>query len=569
MKALAFASYIRNKTLLISLGIFVGIVLTYLLFAPQWFFDGEDFGLLLKSMDCHSFKDFLNFFVYGDVNGHSTPIELSSTLVNQLPHQTPFVFYRPLVFVYLSIQYYFFGLTPSCFFITTIIIHAAIATLLFFGIKKFSNTLLALVCTLFFAFHPLLWGWLGKIDTQQHQFNVLFLLIAIIALTRWLESKQYSFYIVSIICFTICVLTRETYFIVPLFLFFFIPYLSSQKFSQWERIKICSGFLLPIMTSFFLRFTLYPTFSTAQHYILNSLFNPSMIASKIHSITTFLYNLFWLQWFSVSAYDFAAASSLLLFYRVYKGTILCLVILLLATNSQKKLLGLLCISIVALHWPLIFTPYWGFRFSYEALPLCAVTLACLVNYSRLQQAIRNIFLVLILTLIPFNASTIFDCMHRIMQSPQKIYSALMNARNNPKVELHSCPLLVIGTAHHHTHFGIIQALQVYRVNRTLPHYYLIDLKLHNMCSSAEIQKHLIITKENAHIRLKTRDKACVWFSIDTTNHDLFFLSDIVINEQTNDHKITDLTLVFDTAYYPDNLAIVTFVLDEEQFVVLG
>jgi tetratricopeptide (TPR) repeat protein len=94
----------------------------------------------------------------------------------------------------------------------------AALSLYWFILILFKNRYLALLTSLFFVVHPVHTEAVAYISGRADPLSLLFMLISFILYIKYLDYKKISFYIFSLICFIIAILSRESTLVLPVLL---------------------------------------------------------------------------------------------------------------------------------------------------------------------------------------------------------------------------------------------------------------------------------------------------------------------------------------------------------------
>ncbi|MHA1693718.1 MAG: hypothetical protein ACTSUG_00535, partial [Candidatus Helarchaeota archaeon] len=178
----------------------------------KWSFWVDGPGLIWHSQ-INNWKDLFNFFIDG---GMTTLYNPSNYVV---PRQSFFtVRYVPFYYVFLAFQNLFFGFSAYGYFLITIFLHAINSVILFNVFYLFGNTSLAFMGGMYFAFHPSLCTWLGWIATQYYHLELLFLLLILIFLKKYLDTKNLFVYFFTCLLYLLCLFTKELLIVLPIWL---------------------------------------------------------------------------------------------------------------------------------------------------------------------------------------------------------------------------------------------------------------------------------------------------------------------------------------------------------------
>ncbi|MFA5306865.1 MAG: hypothetical protein WC365_05435 [Candidatus Babeliales bacterium] len=434
-----------NKILISSLFLATSSIIIYLVFCPQWFFDGEDYGIIFRAAQAVGLKDYLDFFIHGNMC-NSCPAFSLDRPENLIPINT---YYRPLWQIVDALRFAFFGLQPYAYFVTAITVHALNATLVMYVIHVITSNLpLSFICSLFFAFHPLLHGWLGKIDMQQHQFTLLFMLLAVLLFLKSLHHSKKLILLSAYLLYLASLLMRETFIVLPLIALYFL-WLHIDQSSPHAVKRFILGcctiagiyIVMRTLNCWHLAGTQHNLFPT------NIISLPHNICAQAKHFLFFLYDFFWSQWFALGTYEFFCMHNVLFIYRIIKIIFIVTVATLCVTNTHKKLLFFCLCSILTLLWPLLIIAYGGYRYFYETLPLCTLGLAVLIHFSTItrQAFIRRCIYAVLCLCISMNGIRVMSSMRAIMQTPQHVTMALRTFKTMQGTKYLDTPLFIFNS----------------------------------------------------------------------------------------------------------------------------
>jgi tetratricopeptide (TPR) repeat protein len=181
------------------------IIYTNSLFNP---FIWDDLDLVYKNLLIRSFSNFRKIFVV-DLFYKSGEIASSN-------------FYRPIQNFSYMLDYHFFGLNPFGYHLSNIILHILNVILVYFLILFITRKRSAAFITgLLFAVHPVHTEAVTYISGRADLLVCLFMLLSItffISYSRYRKSRKNIFYLLSLFCFVLALLSKELAIIFPLVL---------------------------------------------------------------------------------------------------------------------------------------------------------------------------------------------------------------------------------------------------------------------------------------------------------------------------------------------------------------
>lgn len=131
---------------------------------------------------------------------------------------TDYLYYRPLQSLSNMFDYYIWGLNPLGFHLTNVLLHICAAILIYYFVNiLFDDRELSFFTSLLFVVHPINTSVVNYITSRA---DTLLTIFTISSLIFFLEAKHYKFYLLSLICFILALLSKETAMIFPLCLIF-------------------------------------------------------------------------------------------------------------------------------------------------------------------------------------------------------------------------------------------------------------------------------------------------------------------------------------------------------------
>jgi len=312
------------------------------------------------------------------------------------------VFYRPLQNISFLIDVKIFGaMDMRMFHFTNTLLFALIAFSLYFLLLRFKiSHFIAFMGTLCYAAHPLFTSSATWIPARGDLLLTLFSILAFIFWIRFLNNKHYSALIISWLCFTLAIFTKETAVLLPvLFIIYFFTFEQKPKIDF--RMVLFGVFLLSTsVVWFFLRSSFVQTYDTGL------------------SVDLFLQNLLaipaGLSMFALP-YDFSTAPEFTI-TKISIGVVLLIMIVVMTVikNPQhrgKKLFYLLWF--VLLLFPTFFakTKEWDYLDHRFLLPLIGILLLILVfiqNIGKTKITIISTTLIIIFSTVSVFKSKAFS-----------------------------------------------------------------------------------------------------------------------------------------------------------------
>lgn len=230
------------KTITSPFAIIVYIfILTFALYSPLtgYYFTGDDFTWFRWIADCHK-------GIASSDPCHPTLLSLARNFT-----ESNGFFYRPGTKIYFSLMYSIFWLNQTIYHFASIILHFAVAGLIFLISKRIlKNYFLSVTGAILFivlsGYHEAVF-W---ISSTGFLFNAFFALLSILSFILWKEKKKKIFFIASLLSIILSLLFHELGVIVPLFV---IAY--DMVFGESKRLskKIYLYLLSPLLPYLALR----------------------------------------------------------------------------------------------------------------------------------------------------------------------------------------------------------------------------------------------------------------------------------------------------------------------------
>ncbi len=168
---------------------------------------------------------------------------------------SPSNFYRPLQsFTYL-IEYSIFQLNPFIYHFTNLVLHITNSILVFIFIYLVSsNIFVSFLSSVLFLVHPVNVETVTYISGRADSLVTLFILLMLLSYIKFIKVKKSQYYIISMVCFVLALLSKELAFIAPFLLLLYNFSFNEERIKQ--KIRRCSSFFLIVFVYAFLRLTL-------------------------------------------------------------------------------------------------------------------------------------------------------------------------------------------------------------------------------------------------------------------------------------------------------------------------
>ncbi|MFH0738261.1 MAG: glycosyltransferase family 39 protein [Candidatus Omnitrophota bacterium] len=129
-----------------------------------------------------------------------------------------YLYYRPILTLSFVFDYSLWGLNPFGFHLTNIILHLCAGLLIYklFDIL-FNESHLAFCAGFFFILHPLNTSVVNYVTSRA---DILLLIFSVFALILFLKAVNYKHYLLSLFCFSLALLSKESALVFPVLLVF-------------------------------------------------------------------------------------------------------------------------------------------------------------------------------------------------------------------------------------------------------------------------------------------------------------------------------------------------------------
>ncbi|MFA6263001.1 MAG: hypothetical protein WC630_00990 [Candidatus Babeliales bacterium] len=396
-------------------GVFVFCILG-IPFTHWWFNGCDDFGGAYIGFVTKTWRQLFYFFINGHINQALGP--------SNLPHQQATItffnaYYRPVYLIFITLQYWLFGLNAYGYFLCNVFFHALNTSLLVLIFSWLTSLLPALCAALLFAFHPQIGYRFGAIVNLHYYVSVSCILGALIFYKRYLDQQHIWPYALSCWLFACSLFTRESSLVFPAIITLG-TYVYDNRNSLWCAIKKAAGFWIIAISFLLLRVSLFPL-----HFVTTT--SPSLalfFRTKFNEGLVFLYDAFWLSWLPWG-------------HPILRGALLAILITLFmwlfVTNTRKKFLTCFLISATLMLWP-AYVGCYSPRYIYEALPFILLFFIGCFQWAPLPlQHFKKIgFGLLPIAVVFFMVLTLDNMQHR-ERKMHVVAQALHNLTNYPGI----------------------------------------------------------------------------------------------------------------------------------------
>ena len=170
--------------------------------------------------------------------------------------------YRPLQMLSYYLDYNLWGLNPAGFRLSNILLHLFNSILVFYlFILLFNHKLLAGSTSILFLVHPVHISTVAYISGRGDLLSAFFILSCCILFIKFIGSKNYLYYFLSILSAALAFLSRENALLIIIFLTL-ISYVSTKK---GAKFKYLSGFFILSAVYLLARFVILGPSGLATH----------------------------------------------------------------------------------------------------------------------------------------------------------------------------------------------------------------------------------------------------------------------------------------------------------------
>lgn len=558
----------KNSTY--ALSIFCIIFTAFFIIGYPWFLQGEDMGYLalvslVRTMWESCFHGPILCIAPNEFTTLSFYLDYEKTV-------TFFsAYYRPLIVVFIYIQYAIFGLVPWLYYALTIALHAGIATILFSYAQLFVGTFIAAFCSLFFAFHPTLMGWVGKLDTQGAQLSTLLGLGAFIFVERGITLRRKSYIIISWLLFFLCLLSREAFFAFPgiialaCLMFFGLYQNGSFRHVCLDIAKIMSGYVVATMGYLLLRLWQCPPAPLAQAVVL------TLPTVDVNAAMRFFYETFWVQWIPWTSYAFFSSfydQRMYVIFILIKVLILVLLGLLFLTNTKKRYVVFFALATITFYWQFIFGIGLNIKQLYESLPFLILGLACLMGYARIMRyrIVKRLVFGYLALGIAINAYMVLSYTRQLRDHGLKKWRATEDLKQRVGNRLLHKPIFCLGNTEPLAVTGMLQTIWLKDISRALPQYWCTHIIISPTVTIKDMKNDVVIRKINYGFRFMSRNPDDVWWRVKQGVLPLY-LKEIEVHAS---HKgnIVDMSCIFNEEAWDPTMVLLMWFFEEEQFVIV-
>ena len=553
----------KYKKLLFSLFIFLFIFC--LLGSPyyNWGFCTDCFGVLYVASKVNSYKDFFNFFVKSiDAGTVSSPF--SSDFI---AHQPSFLnaLYRPFVFVFTFVQWYFLRLSAYLYLLVTVFLHALNAVILFNIFLLFFNYRISFWGTLFFAFHSSLFRDFGLLSRQQYVLSLTFFLLLILTLKKYYLGKSgKGYYLLSNLFFLILIFLQEHFLFLPIWVFisiFFYESIKKDAISLKKRFikstSVSVGFFVISVFYLIVRILLFPIFGRSgtlsfNVYIYNLLQNQK---ERFWDFVTYVVNLLNLNYLPGG-------------HRFLKGTLAILFIILLVYPffrlKKIKYLLFLVFSIFMFSWAVFVFAYQP-RYIYTALPFSIFIFLFSINFyfSKIRKN-GKIFIFVLFLFLFVGSLRLFTEQKNKGNFLYITTCAFKDLVNNGLTK--NKTIFFIALPRRYFVHSNTQAIWLYRQDSSIPVYYDINNFTEGFCLSLKENFDLnIVPIKNGYRMISINKNKLFFVCLDSTSSQF---GQIIVNSKNAEQNVCDISYILSDILLAQNPLFVTWDYKNHKFLIL-
>ncbi|MCX7834430.1 MAG: hypothetical protein N2490_09505 [Ignavibacteria bacterium] len=292
----------------------------------------------------------LPIFLYDDFTIFRIVKDVLSAGNYLLPDEKFFLFWRPVTFVFFILEYLIFGNNPLLMKIFSLLLQNIFLVLVYIFLRKIFTylkikefNLVIVLIVLCINLHPVTNYYIIWISQVNTLIMLLFLVLSLIALIKYIDSSNIFYSVFSIISYTLSILSKQHSSSFPLFLFVFLFFFSNYL-SDNQKKKIKQIFFYTFIITLLYYIIFYSSFLKDEKiYFLEYLYKkPFVIASSV------LYYFFPYKFTNI--YAFFVHNFLI---AIIIGVFLLLIVLLLLNKVKLKALLFIMVSLVVSFFPQI------------------------------------------------------------------------------------------------------------------------------------------------------------------------------------------------------------------------
>lgn len=163
--------------------------------------------------------------------------------------------YRPLPLITFAIEWQFLPDNPLVSHLVNVLLYSLCGVLLYmvlYKLLKSKNYIVPFICSILFAAHPVHTEVVANIKSRDEILSLLFLLVSLLTVFKYLEKKSILLFFVSLLCYFLSLLSKESAItflaIIPLFAWFF------KESKMKEQLYLFISFSIVTALYVFIRF---------------------------------------------------------------------------------------------------------------------------------------------------------------------------------------------------------------------------------------------------------------------------------------------------------------------------
>jgi hypothetical protein len=551
----------KHKRLILSLVIFLLPLLILGIPFYKWGFVSDDIGgIWYAKVD--NWQNMFRFFYEGS---EDNPHVVGPSSLTNVSAVVDFfgLLYRPLSYVLLTLQLYFFDLSAYAFLLFIVFFHSINGVILFNIFLSFFTIWVAFIGSSFFVFHASLFRWMGIIGCQKYTWGLTLLFLAIWLLKKYyLDFKKLRYYFLSCLVILFSFFLMEHLLVMPFWVFCAIYFYQDTKKQQvffWERIKeslrISSGYFIALFFYLTLRFIIFPVRlpGEGKSIISSILVFLTKQADRFFDYLTYVVGLLNLGWMPGGN-------------QALKGLCLVLISIFLIypffKTKRLKLFIFFLLSIILFSWPVFYLTYMP-RYIYIVLPFFVSLFAFSFDfYIKKYLKLRPIIFTLVGMFLACNALYLF-----IGQTQKEQKLNLINLSFQDLVEMEEVENRVICfVALPNDYFGSSnrQAVWLYGNDSSKEVFYDRNNFIPKMPD--ENKDYLKIEHIKNGLRFKSLD--CENFNFRFAENGKSLLGEIIINKVNQQDKVCDIDYIFDPRLLEKEPLFVTWDYENQKFLII-
>jgi tetratricopeptide (TPR) repeat protein len=225
-------------------------------------------------------------------------------------------YWRPISLFSFFLDYQLWGVNPSGYHLTNIILNVLTVILLFFIFYAVTGkSMFSFLATLFFSVHPSHVEAVAWISGRTDLLGALYIFAAILLFIQFLKKKKGYFYVGTIIFFLLALLSKENAVLFPLFAAGLVFFISEYVTGVREKVRECFRLTIPFWLFDIIYILIHSHFSGVEGILKDFSFTDIVVIFKTIGayVKTILLPFFPAPYFSMNQFDASTLEYLLYF----------------------------------------------------------------------------------------------------------------------------------------------------------------------------------------------------------------------------------------------------------------